>query len=346
MGLVARRLENQTLPLFGGPVFFQILRTAYRLGLFDLLSQKPGLTRPEIQQQLQLQEEPAHILLLGCTALKFLRKRGDRYFFRSRLAQRALSNHGPLSIEPILEWMHHIVDPGMRFLEESLREARPAGLQAFPGEGDNLYARIADNPQLQSCFYGAMNMRTARQNEIFLDVVDFNKLHNVLDVAGGDGQILEAIANRYPHIRGTVLEIPSVAELATQRFAKGGLSQRLNAVAGDMLREEFPTGYDAVLFCHVNGNHSPDANRDLMRRAFRALNSGGIVCIYSAFMDDDGTGPLSSAILSAVFYCIVSGKGRQYSRAESTAWLTETGFVDVAHGTLMHNHAVILARKP
>lgn len=344
--LLWQRAERYALPILGGPVFFAIARAAYRFNLIGVLRREPGLTLPEICQRVSLAEEPARILLLGCVALKMLRKRGERYYCGSVFATRLFDREETLGVGAFLEWMHHIVAPSMRYFEESLREGRAAGLDALPGTGDHLYARLAQNPALREVFYAMMQARTRPLNAWFMQRVDFSGLHQVLDVGGGDGALLLALAEQYPHMQGTVLELPEVAALAAQRFRDRGYESRLRAVAADITRDPFPTGHDCVLFAHILGNHAPQTNRGMLQRAFAALPSGGWVMLYSAYANDAGTGPASSAMISAYFYCTVSGQGRQYSWRESEAWLREAGFVDIARVVLVQNHGVILGRKP
>jgi hypothetical protein len=344
--LLWRRAERYTMPILGGPVFFAIARAAYRLNLIGILRQEPGLTFPQLKQRLKLEEQPLHVLLLGCVVLRLVRKRGERYYCGSVFARHLFDRGETFGVGPFLEWMQHIVAPSMRYLEESLREARAAGLDAFPGPGDTLYERMAHDPQLQAVFYAAMNARTRPINDWFVATVDFSAVRNVLDVGGGDGEVLAALAVRYPHLQGTVLELPAAARLAAERFRAQGLEHRLRAATADITRDDFPPGHDCVLFAHINGNHSPATNRDLLRRAFAALPAGGLVILYSAFMDDAATGPASSAMISAYFYCTVSGQGRQYSWRESEVWLREAGFASITRAVLVQNHGVILGRKP
>lgn len=344
--LLWQRAEHYALPILGGPVFFAIARAAYRFNLIGVLRREPGLTLPEICQRVSLAEEPARVLLLGCVALKMLRKRGERYYCGSLFATRMFDREETLGVGAFLEWMQHIVAPSMRYFEESLREERAAGLEALPGTGDDLYARLAGDPFLSDVFYAMMQARTRPLNEWFVKRVDFSGFRQVLDVGGGDGALLLALAEKYPHLHGTVLELPEVAALAAQRFRAGGLESRLRAIAADITRDPFPPGHDAVLFAHILGNHAQETNRGMLRRAFAALPSGGWVMLYSAYANDAGTGPASSAMISAYFYCTVSGRGRQYLWRECEAWLSEAGFVDITRVVLVQNHGVILGRKP
>src|SRR5579863_5386928 len=66
--LLGRRLEEREERLFsalGGALSFQILRTAYGVGLFALLHRAPGLRAGEIAARLGLGAHPTEILLLG-----------------------------------------------------------------------------------------------------------------------------------------------------------------------------------------------------------------------------------------------------------------------------------------
>lgn len=344
--LLWQRAERYALPILGGPVFFAIARAAYRFNLIGVLRREPGLTLPQICQRVSLAEEPARILLLGCVALKMLRKRGERYYCGSVFATRMFDREETLGVGAFLEWMQHIVAPSMRYLEESLREERAAGLEALPGTGDHLYARLAQNPSLRDVFYAMMQARTRPLNAWFVERIDFSGFRHVLDVGGGDGALLLLLAEQYPHLHGTVLELPEVAALTSQRFRERGLEPRLRAMAADITRDPFPSGHDCVLFAHILGNHAQETNRGMLRQAFAALPSGGWVMLYSAYANDAGTGPASSALISAYFYCTVSGQGRQYSWRESEVWLSEAGFVDITRVVLVQNHGVILGRKP
>ena len=344
--VIGSLVEPKMTMLLGGPVFFEIVRAACQLDLFGLLRRQPDLTLQEIAHELNLGEEPAKILLLGVVALKLVRKRGARYRCRSDRLARAFDRQDPSNMVAFVEWMHHIVYPSMQYFTESLREGRAAGLRAFPGNEEILYGLLDRDPQLQKVFWEAMNLRTSRVNREFLKRIDFSGFDNILDVGGGDGKIVVAIAQRCPRPKMTLLDFPSVAEKANRRFAERGLTDRLQAVGSDILHDDFPPGQDCVLFCHIMGNLSPENNQSMLRRAYAALKPGGMVCAYSAFTNDSETGPLSSAMLSAYFLCTVSGQGRQYTRRETAEWLQAAGFDEITRVKLQFNHGVILGRKP
>nr|RNJ65939.1 MAG: methyltransferase [Leptolyngbya sp. IPPAS B-1204] len=331
--------------IIGGPVYFQTIRTACQLDLFGLLTRKPGLTQQQIAQALKLEENPTKVLLLGCVSLKFLRKIGEQYYNAPFVSQ-YFSQQGQRSLIPTLEWMHQIVYPSMVHLYASVTQNEAVGLQVFPGNEDNMYARISHNQQLEHTFQTFMQARTQMSNADFVNAVDFSKFSRILDVGGARGENVVKIAQRYPSIQATVFDLPSVTQTALSRFRTEGLDHRLDAVGGNIFAETFPLGYDCILFCHFTPIWSESTNREMLRKAFTAVNSGGCVCIYAPFMEDDETGPLLSAIASPYFLCTVSGQGRHYSWQETKQWLIDAGFVNIAERRLRSSEGILIGIKP
>lgn len=331
--------------IIGGPVYFQTIRTACQLDLFGLLAQNPGMTQKQIADTLKLKENPTKVLLLGCVSLKFLKKVGDRYYNAPFVAE-YFGRHSQRSLVPTLEWMHHLVYPSMVHLHPSVTQNQAVGLQVFPGDEDNMYARISHDQQLEQIFQAFMQARTQMSNADFVDAVDFSKFSRILDVGGAKGENVVKIAQRYPGVHATVFDLPSVTQMALARFRSEGLDHRLDAIGGNIFAEAFPTGYDCILFCHFTPIWSETTNREMLRKAFRAVNPGGCVCIYTPFMDDDETGPLLSAIASPYFLCTVSGQGRHYSWQETKQWLIDAGFVDIAQRRLRSSEGILIGLKP
>jgi hypothetical protein len=60
----------------------------------------------------------------------------------------------------------------------------------------------------------------------------FTNVRQIVDVGGGHGEVLAAILHAFPHIRGTLFELPSVAAKLRDR----DMSSRCEVIAGDMFR--------------------------------------------------------------------------------------------------------------
>ena len=341
-----RKTLKHFVLIVGGPVFFQTLRAACQLHLFDHLAQKPGQNLATIAQSLQIEEQAARILLMGCTALNLLKKKGDRYFNRA-ISNIFLRKDSPRSTVPIIEMVHHIIYPSIWHYHEALLHNSPIGLQVFEGEGSTLYARLVHSQTLEDIFHKGMQVKSKMTNAHFVSSVDFSKFKNILDVGGGNGENMIQVAKKYKSVQATVLDYQTVAEKANEQIKKAGLSERVNAIGCNILEDVFPKGYDCITFCHFTSLWSEVINKKLLQKAYKALEPGGCVCIYAPFMHADETGPLASAIHSPYFLCTVGGHGRHYSKKETIDWLKSVGFTNISKRAFFFgNEGVIIGFKP
>src|SRR5215510_9281374 len=94
--------------ILGGHVFFQTLRSSINFDLFTLLARNPGASLARLSELMGLARRPLRILLLGCTALGLIEKRGDGYHNRAA-AQHFLNRDSPSNRVPDIEFQHHLV---------------------------------------------------------------------------------------------------------------------------------------------------------------------------------------------------------------------------------------------
>ncbi len=336
---VTRSLEM----VFGGHIFFQTLRTGVRLGLFDLLEREGPLTRPALAERLGLAEQPLRIVLLGLVATGILRKEGDRYA-NTEGASRYLVSDSPQKMTAYVELQHRVMYKGLYWLLESVREFRNVGLKEFPGDEPTLYQRLAHDPELERIFQEAMQELSVQANQGLVEELDLTPVHHLVDVGGGDGTNVIALAKRFPHLKATVFDSPTVCDIARENIAAHGLADRIDAVPGNCFTDPLPPA-DAYLFCHFFTIWSPEKDRQLLEKCYQALPPGGRVIIFNMMQDDDETGPLSAAIGSPYFLAIATGEGMLYTWREYETWMREAGFTEVQRQALPLDHGIVTGIK-
>lgn len=304
---------------------FQYLHAAFRLGLFTLLREEPGSTRTRIAYQLGLQEQPTRILLLGCTAFGLLYKAGDRYY-NTPVSELLATNIRQIPAAFVPFEQSFIYRP-MSWFYESLKENTNIGLQReIEGSAETLYGRLAGNSELETTFHDMMGSVSRAVAAELVQQLDLSKHTHLLDVGGGTAINATNFARRWPHLRITILDLPTVTDTANEHIAELGLDDRVRAVGLDAFNDEFPTGCDCVLFAHFLEIWSIERNRELLAKASRALNSGAGVFVVAPSQNDDETGPELAAELSAYFQAIASGEGMVYTPREYEEWFAEVGF--------------------
>lgn len=342
--LLRRDVERLYL-VFGGHIFFQTLRTAVQLDLFSLLAKSGPLTRQEIAQRLGIAEQPARIVILGLTSVGLLRKRGNRYG-NSYLSALLLDKNSPRKITAYVELQHRAMYKGLFWMLESVREYRNVGLKEFAGDEPTLYQRLAHDPEVEQIFQDAMQELSVQANADMARFVDLTGVKNLVDVGGGDGTNIIALAQRWPGLRAQVFDSPTVCEIARKNIAAHGLSDRLGAVPGECFSDPFPKEADCLMFCHFFTIWSPEKDKELLRKCYQALPSGGQVIIFNMMQHDDETGPLSAAVGSPYFLSLATGQGMLYTWNEYESWMREAGFTTVRRHRLLRDHGLVVGVKP
>jgi cyclopropane fatty-acyl-phospholipid synthase-like methyltransferase len=330
--------------VLGGHIYFQTLSAAVRLDLFTLLAQRGELTRAEIAAALGVQEKPIRILLLGCSALGLLRKSGDRYS-NGALAGQLLVRNAPGNITAVVEWQHFINYKAMYHFHDAIRENKNVGLKEFDGDEKTLYERLVHHPDLETIFQNAMQAISVQANASLAQYVDFSHVKHLVDVGGGNGSNIITLARKYPSLRATVFDSPSVCQIARENIEQAGLADRLDAVPGNCFTDPFPRGIDCLLFAHFFTIWSEEQNRSLLKKAHDALPPGGSVLIFNMMQSDDETGPLSAALGSPYFLTLATGEGMLYTWREYETWMRDAGFARVSKQALPRDHGVIIGVK-
>src|SRR5215471_51509 len=131
--------------------------------------------------------------------------------------------------------------------KDSANAAGPLGAPSVSGEGRSVDAWAAGQvPMLQARDIAArMHSHSLPAAIGAARNYDFTDIRRVLDVGGGSGCFMIAMAQRHPHLHCTIMELGAMCEVAQSYIRTGKVEDRVRTVAVDMFREPWPKGYDA-----------------------------------------------------------------------------------------------------
>jgi hypothetical protein len=157
---------------------------------------------------------------------------------------------------------------------------------------------------------------------LVVSAYDWGALGHVVDVGGGDGTLLVALLNEYPALRGTVVDLPVIAETARKLLAAAGLAGRADAVAGDFFGE-LPAGAEGYLLCSVLHQWNDDQARTILHNCVTAAGEDGAVFVIEPVTPTTSAEPNQRDLGP-------SGGGRERDVAELTALAESAGLTVVA----------------
>jgi acetylserotonin N-methyltransferase len=166
-----------------------------------------------------------------------------------------------------------------------------------------------------------------------------------MDIGCGSGVYGIEISRAHPAHRVVLMDLEEVAAEAAKYVERYGVGGQVSTAGVNMFTEDWPSGPDGHFFSNVFHDWSDETNRDLARRSFAALPSGGRIFLSEILMDDDLAGPWPAASFSLLM--LVGTLGKQYSLAEFREILESAGFTEVqAQRTGGGYYSLVSARKP
>ena len=204
-------------------------------------------------------------------------------------------------------------------LEESVRTG---GIAFDHAHGTDCWNFFANNAEEQRSFDDAMSEFTALFNPPIVGAYDFSKLNTLVDVGGGHGALLAAIAKQNPRLRGVVYDQPHVVPGAARRFAEEGLSGRCEAVAGNFF-ESVPAGGDAYLMKLIIHDWEDEKATTILRNVHRAAKPSTRLLVVEMVVPPGAEPSLSK--LGDVNMMVMTG-GKERTEAEFAELFRGAGF--------------------
>ncbi|MES1970959.1 MAG: methyltransferase [Pseudomonadota bacterium] len=320
---------------------FQLLNAAVKFDLFTLL--RNPLSEEAIAKALGVAPQPVAILLEGCVALGLIERREGLYR-ASSVAALALAAESPFDQRPLVRFADEVTYPAARHLHEALRDHRNAGVDCFPGEGETLYSRLPEHPDAAHAFDAMMRTVTGHVTGRLLREIAFPDGGRLLDVAGGGCDLAIALAQRWPSLAVTVLDLPWVVTEAEVRLRAAGMDHCVRLIGGDAFAGAFPAS-DHIIFAHFLEIWSEARGRELLRVARRALAPHGRIYLVNMVQPDAGDVGFGAVAASLYFQAIASGEGRVRRWCDYESWLEDAGFVPERRVALTPMHGLIVARS-
>jgi demethylspheroidene O-methyltransferase len=319
---IARRQARELFDLCAGFVYSQVLLACVQLKVFDALAEGP-VHLSVLANRCGLSEAAARRLFNAAASLRLLaRNRGDR-FGLGALGAAVAANPG---IAALVE--HHAMayadlrDP-VALLRGQVPETELGRYWPYASTRSPLEIQT----QAAEDYSRLMSLSVRMVADEVLAAYPFSGHRCLLDVGGGEGGFLRAVAAVVPEMSLMLFDLPAVVGRAQAAVTAAGLADRIRVVPGSFVDDPLPRGADIVSLVRVVHDHDDDIVRRLLAAVHQALPSGGKLMIAEPMAGTRGAEPIGDAYFG--FYLLAMGHGRARTSDELEALLTEAGFVAV-----------------
>jgi demethylspheroidene O-methyltransferase len=307
---IGREKAESLFNLVNGFVYSQVLLACVRTGLVARLAQGP-LSVAEAATFADLPVEAADRLLKAAASIDIAeRLRDGRYM----LGTQGASLHGSPGIAEMIE--HHALLYGDL--------ADPVALLRRGGGGGQLAAywayeegrdAAADAVAPYSALMAASQAMVADQ---VLGAYRFRGHRRLLDVGGGTGVFVSAVAAAHPRLETAVFDLPAVAARAPVG---------LTAHGGNFFDDVLPTGFDLISLVRIMHDHDDAPVMKLLRNIAAALPADGKLLIAEPMAQTASARAMGDGYFG--LYLWAMGQGRPRTIEENIAMLRAAGLGDI-----------------
>ncbi|MBV9314708.1 MAG: hypothetical protein JO100_13490 [Pseudonocardia sp.] len=140
------------------------------------------------------------------------------------------------------------------------------------------------------------------------ELADFSAATVIVDVAGGNGELLSRILAASPHLHGVPLERPHVIHAARKLLSQAGVMDRCELITGDFT-EGIPGGGDVYPLSRVLHDWDDERCAAILRQCAEAMPEHAELLIVERLPPEDDSPALALA-WDVHMLCNVGGRER------------------------------------
>jgi demethylspheroidene O-methyltransferase len=315
---VSRVRARRLFDLIAGFTYSQTLFACVESGIIARLERGAAETA-ELGELARLGEDAIRRLLRAAAALRLIEIVGQDLWMLGEQGVALIGNPGAIAMIR----HHHLLyadlaDPLSLLRGERTAPGALAGYWPYAlGDGSEGEDQAAVSPYSR--------LMASSQPMVADQVVhawDFSKHRRMLDVGGGAGAFIAAVAKVAPQLEFGLFDLPAVTALGEQQLGQQGIA--VHPHPGDFRSGTIPAGFDLITLVRILHDHDDALAQALLGKVRAALKPGDTLLIAEPMAGTPGAEAMADAYFG--FYLLAMGSGRARTAEEIGAMLTRAGF--------------------
>jgi len=339
-------LEAQKIAF--APILFQCARLLRDYGIFELIykNKKSGLSIEEITNKLDITTYAAQILCETGFSMGALDLKDEKYYITT-IGYFLFTDE---MTKVNMDFNHDVNYLGLYYLDEALKEQRPAGLHETFSKEETIYPILSKLPKaVKKSWFGFDHFYSDATFGKLVEIMSQRGIKRLLDVGGNTGKWAIGLTSATTDTNVTILDHQGQIDVALINAKEAGVEGRVDGVALDLLDHTiaFPTGVDAVWMSQFLDCFGPNDVVNLLRRSKDALNENGKVYIVEPFWDKSNKiGSFCLINTSPYFSALANGTSKMYRESEMAKFVNEAGLeVESEINNLGFNSTLMICKK-
>ncbi len=332
------------------PLVFQAVRTMRDLGILQQLEENndSGMTAENIAKKLNLSLYGVETLLESGLSCGVVELKDAETFVLSKVGYYLL--HDKMT-RVNMDYNHYICYQGMYYLDEAIKEGKPAGLKVFGEQWDTLYQVLPHLPEPnKSSWYAFDHYYSDSAYPAALPIIFKNKPRTMLDIGTNIGKFTILAAQYNPDVHITMIDLHDQLQNAIRNVEEAGLSERVDSLAMDLLDEksQFPPGMDVYWLSQFLSCFGKNEIISILKRIAAGMDESATVYILETCWDRQQHEAASYSLINTSLYftAIASGNSKMYHSKELVKCVEAAGLtVSESYDNLGVCHTLFACKK-
>uniref|UniRef100_V9KKS0 N-acetylserotonin O-methyltransferase-like protein n=1 Tax=Callorhinchus milii TaxID=7868 RepID=V9KKS0_CALMI len=320
---------HKVMGLIDGFKASQVLFTASKLKVFDMLSTSNGLEASDLAQKLEASVDGMERLLDACVSLGLLEKTSgtSQLYNNTTLAKMHLVTGGEYSLQGYISHSNNLIWPLFAHLDSAVKEGTNQYLRAFGIKSDELFQdSFYSSSKGTLNFMSAMHSISRLTGKDILKAFDLSPFKTACDLGGCTGALAYELVNIYQDVMVTVFDLPQVLEKVKSFQPQGQNLSRVSFKEGDFFKDDIPQ-VKLYILSRILQDWKEDKIDLLLSRLSQICKPGCGLLLAEMILYDRKT-KSSRAVLQSL-NMLVQTEGRERSGSEYRKLLQKHGFADV-----------------
>jgi len=288
----------------------KVLAEVSALDVADVLHRHGPATSTELVQQHGVKANPEALerCLRACAAMGVFSEDVEGRFGPTAMSE-PLTTNSAVSVKKLVECFgSNAFYRGFTGLAQTIQTGKPHVRDVL---GMEWWDYLNANPQELELFGEAMKSNSTASLHGLLSGCDFSTSSKIADIGGGFGHLTVALLEKYPHLHGVVLDLPTLIPIAKERMKLNNVSvaSRLEYIGQDMFSSVPPA--DTYIFKHIIHDWDDEHCVRVLRNCHSTMQGDGrIICIDSIVPPMGDSSGLAAKVTDIVMMSFIAGKER------------------------------------
>ena len=242
--MAAQSTQALMMQFVNGYIVSQALRTVAEFEIADRLSGGPK-TADELAALTGANAGAMHRVLRALSSIGVFEAREGRYHL-TPLAEH-LRKDSPESVWPAAMVLCNELYKVAHDLPTSVRTGEGGFSRVY---GMDFFEYLSQNPSRGALFDSMMASLHGPETAAIVAAYDFSQMSRLVDVGGGNGDVLRAVLAANPKLQGVLFDLPEVTSRARARLANDPVAERVTFASGDFFKSVFAGG-DGYVLRHI-----------------------------------------------------------------------------------------------